>query len=86
MSGLILFMIVPPVCKNFLSQHNLPEYISIHTYGSGQAFITDFSAKHVENSDRHQSKFTHSVELKKGDRHRFYTIHNIKAPLAMQPM
>ncbi|WP_176541056.1 MULTISPECIES: hypothetical protein [unclassified Bacillus (in: firmicutes)] len=53
MSGLILFMIVPPVCK-ICSQHNLPEYISIHTYGSGQAFITDFSAKHVENGDRHR--------------------------------
>ncbi|WP_144565986.1 hypothetical protein [Neobacillus bataviensis] len=58
MSGLILFMIVPPVCK-ICSQHNLPEYISIHTYGSGQAFITDFSAKHVENGDSTNSSLSH---------------------------
>jgi len=59
-------MIVPPVCK-ICSQHNLPEYISIHTYGSGQAFITDFSAKHVENGDRHRSYSTHNGKHKNGD-------------------
>ena len=44
MSGLILLMIVPPVCKILEPAQTCRIASQLHTYGSGQAFITDFLA------------------------------------------
>ncbi|MEH7096028.1 hypothetical protein [Neobacillus vireti] len=60
MSGLILFMIVPPVCKILEPAQTYRIASQLHTYGSGQAFITDFLAVVDDDDDGN------------GDRHPFY--------------
>src|SRR4051812_45350777 len=47
MSGLILFMIVPPVCKILEPAQTCRIASQLHTYGGGQAFITDILAVNV---------------------------------------